>query len=302
MNITLEIIQILDAIEQNGSFEAAAQKLHKVRSALTYNIRTFEERLGIQIYDRSKHRAELTPAGRMLLEQGRQLLRLSENIEETVMQVGTGWETVVRVAYDEIINIQPIFDLIRQFQKECPRVNLELYSEVLGGCSEALITQRADIAIGMPGPLPSQSDLIFEPIGKTKFVFVVAPTHPLAKVKEPITTDIIKKYYASVARDSAHLAPSRTSMVLPEQSRITFSNLAMKKEAQIEGLGVGFLPYIHIKNEIDEGKLIIKQVEKKQPETICYLGWNKTKQGRAHTWLLSRLRDKKFHKRLYTYK
>ncbi|MDE1714824.1 LysR family transcriptional regulator (plasmid) [Chromobacterium amazonense] len=74
MKLTLEALQVLDAIEQHGSFAAAAEALFKVPSALTYTVQKLEQGLGVAIYDRSGHRARLTPAGERLLKDGRHLL------------------------------------------------------------------------------------------------------------------------------------------------------------------------------------------------------------------------------------
>lgn len=298
MNTPIELIQILDAIERNGSFEAAAQELHKVRSALTYTIRKFEERFKIEIYDRSGHRAILTETGRALLEQGRHLIELSNQIIDNVKQISTGWEPIVKVAYDEILSIDPLFNLVKQFQKQAPGTSLELQSEVLGGCMDALIHHRVSIAIGFPGPLPSKEELIFEAIGKTQFVFAVAPHHPLAKIKGILSTDLIKKYHAIVTKDSAKQTPLRSAMLLSGQSRITFSSIALKKQAQILGLGVGFLPYNLIKENIKDGSLIVKEVERQQQPVYLYIGWNKTVAGKAHQWIIDKIKNKKFWKDL----
>lgn len=300
MNINLELLQILDEIDRCGSFEAAANKLHKVRSALTYTIKKTEDKLGIQIFDRSKHRAELTTAGRVLLERGRQLLILREDIEKSFIQVGTGWEPELRIAYDEVINTSPLFDLIRKFQHECPFTNIEFYNEVLGGCADALMSNRADIAIGISGPLPSRSDLMFESIGKNKFVFVVSPAHPIAKMKEPISTETIKKYYAIIARDSSLKLPPLSSMTLAQQPKITFSTLDLKKKAQIEALGVGYLPYSHVADDIKNGRLILKKIERTQPVSISYLGWSNNKKGKAQQWIMKHLRNKSLQKQLFS--
>ena len=64
--ITLDLLKVLDAIDQRGSFAAAAQALHKVPSALTYTIQKVEQDLGLKLFDRSGHRAKLTAAGNLL--------------------------------------------------------------------------------------------------------------------------------------------------------------------------------------------------------------------------------------------
>ncbi|MGZ5048931.1 MAG: LysR family transcriptional regulator, partial [Usitatibacter sp.] len=75
MALTLESLQVLDAIDRRGSFAGAAEDLHRVPSAITYSVRQLEDGLGIELFDRSGHRAVLTDAGRELLAEGRRLLQ-----------------------------------------------------------------------------------------------------------------------------------------------------------------------------------------------------------------------------------
>src|SRR3569832_470051 len=63
MNLTLESLRILDAIDRKGSFAAAALALDRVPSALTYTVRKLEEDLDVLLIDRRGHRAKLTLAG-----------------------------------------------------------------------------------------------------------------------------------------------------------------------------------------------------------------------------------------------
>jgi DNA-binding transcriptional LysR family regulator len=53
MRLSLEALQVLDAIDRKGSFAAAAHELHRVPSAITYSVRQLEDGLGIEIFDRA---------------------------------------------------------------------------------------------------------------------------------------------------------------------------------------------------------------------------------------------------------
>jgi molybdate transport repressor ModE-like protein len=299
MKLELELIRILDTIEKHGSFEAAANELHKVRSALTYQIQKYEELLEIQIFDRSGHRAQLTKAGRVLLEQGRQLLQLGYQIEKSAKQAATGWETEIRIAYDEVLATSALFELIRQFHVQCSNVSISLIGERLGGTAEALINHRADIAIGISQPLPNKRDFVVEPLGTVDFVFVVSPTHPLALEQEPIPTVLIEQYPAIVASDSARQLLPLTTGLLPEQTKLTFSNMDMKYRAQLLGLGVGFLPYHLVKQEIERGSLIVKQVEREKAQSYYYIAWSRLKTGKAQQWLIEKISNTSFQKKLF---
>lgn len=295
----LELAQILDAIDRNKSFEAAAYELCKVRSALTYTIRKYEDYFGFKIFDRSKHRAKFTPAGQLLLEQGRQLILMNQQAIDLAKEVALGWERELRVACDEILNINPLFELLKEFQTHCPQVDLYISNERLNGCLDALLNKRADIAIGLSGQLPTSNEFAFIEIGRIEFLFVMSPLHPLAHYPEPINTELIYQFPAIVASDSAYKIPARTTGLLSTQRRFTFSNMRLKIDAQVQGLGVGFLPAHLIINELERGTLVKKEVIQQKPSGIYYLVWSKGKTGKAHAWLISRLREKLFYQALF---
>ncbi|UGA36527.1 LysR family transcriptional regulator [Chromobacterium haemolyticum] len=81
MKLSLDALLVLDAIDNHGSFAAAADALFRVPSAVTYTVQKLEQSLGVQIYDRSGHRARLTPAGERLLKDGRHLLDAARQLE-----------------------------------------------------------------------------------------------------------------------------------------------------------------------------------------------------------------------------
>ena len=62
-----------------------------------------EADLAVALYDRSGQRAVLTPAGRLLLEEGRHLLAAAERLELLIKQLESGWEPVLRIARDTIL-------------------------------------------------------------------------------------------------------------------------------------------------------------------------------------------------------
>ena len=61
-----------------------------------------EEDLGVSLFTRQGRRSVLTPAGEVLLAQGRDLLRAAERLAETTRQVHRGWESCLNIAVDSI--------------------------------------------------------------------------------------------------------------------------------------------------------------------------------------------------------
>src|SRR5580765_3502664 len=148
MRLSIDSLQVLDAIDRKGSFAGAADELHRVPSAITYSVRQLEEGLGVELFDRRGHRAVLTEAGRALLSGGRKLLEAAADLECRVQQVAKGWESELRIAVDTLVAIHKLYGIVDEFYKENSGTRLRIATEVLGGTWDALASARADLAIG----------------------------------------------------------------------------------------------------------------------------------------------------------
>jgi len=146
MKLTLDALQVLDAITRRGSFAAAAAELNRVPSALTYSVQKLEQDLDVLLYDRRDHRAQLTAAGADLLEEGRQLLRAAGELECRVKRGAAGWETELRIVVGTIIAVPRLFALVEAFYAEQSSTRLRINQEVLAGTWDALASNRADLA------------------------------------------------------------------------------------------------------------------------------------------------------------
>lgn len=291
MRISLDSIAVLDAIDRRGSFAAAAEELHRVPSAITYSISKLEEDLGVTLFDRSGHRAELTATGRELLDEGRHLLRVAANLENRVKRVATGWESEFRIAVGDLVNMNGVLRLAERFYQEESGTRLRISEEVYGGTWDALVSDRADFVIGAPAGGPSGGGYATRPIGETEFVFAVAPDHPLARMPEPLKSCDILQYRSVTAGDSSRNLPPRTSGLLSGQEVLTVPSMIAKQVAQRMGLGVGFLPATWVEEDVALGRLVIKQVEENKEASVGVIAWRTVQPGRALGWFLEQLKN-----------
>ncbi|MCU4676239.1 LysR family transcriptional regulator [Catenovulum sp. 2E275] len=288
--ITLDAIRVLEAIEQKGSFAAAAEALFKVPSALTYTVQKLEADLGVSIFDRSNKRAVLTPAGRLILEEGVSLLQAASKLEDKVHQLESGWETKLTIAKDTIIPDSKLFEIINQFNQLDKQVEIQVTEEVLGGSWDALHTKRADIAIGLTGELPKGQYDIYN-IGSIEFAFAVANNHPLADFIGLVEAEHIKQYPSIIVTDSSRTLPGRSTGLFDSKQTIKVSNMQSKIQAQIQGVGIGFLPLHLIKNQLNNGELIAKACAIPRPPMPVYFAMLKGKQGKAVQWFSQQLKQ-----------
>lgn len=291
MKISLEALQLLDAIDLKGGFAAAAAALHRVPSAVTHAIRKLEDDLGVRLFDRSQRRARLTPAGRALLEQGRHLLRAAGELECSVQRIAAGWEAELRIAVEDVLNFSPVLALVAEFDGVHSGTRLRLSREVLGGCWDALITGRADLAIGAPGDAPPGARVSIAPLGAVTFAFTVPVDHPLAALPEPLSPDEVARYRAVAIADTSRELLARSAGLIGGQETLTVPDLASKRAAQVAGLGVGHLPRGVAEAEVAAGRLKIMRLAESRPPIPVSVAWRSGHTGRALAWFVDRLAE-----------
>ena len=82
MAINLNMLRYLNTIAKTGSFSEAAKLLYVSQPYLSQCVKSFENEVGVKIFDRSSHPIKVTPAGMCFVEWGRSI----ENSEKAVLQ------------------------------------------------------------------------------------------------------------------------------------------------------------------------------------------------------------------------
>jgi len=298
MKLTLDALNVLDAIHRQGSFAAAAEELHRVPSALTYTMKKLEQDLDTPLFDRAGHRATLTESGKFLLLEGRHLLGAVSELENQLRKISKGWEAEFSIAISDMLPISGLLELIDEFYKHQSGTRIKLQTEVYGGTWDALMSNRADLVIGAPEIGPAGGGYHLRKLCQIDWIFVISPDHPLAKYQRPIPEDIISKYRVIAVADTSRNLPPRTSGIYTGQDVFTVPDFKTKIKAHIMGMGVGFLPRYLVINELKQGLLIEKKVETGHHTTTTCLAWRTGKTGRSLQWFLDLLDSSYFCERI----
>lgn len=287
--LTLEALEVLDAIDRKGSFAAAAATLYKVPSAVTYSMQKLEQDLGVTLFIRQGRKSILTPAGQALLAQGRELLAAADRLVEQTRQIDSGWESCLNIAVDTIFDITELYPSLTGLTEQHPQLELNLYDEVLGGTWEALVSGRVDLAVGVSEPPNHTQGFTLLPFGSVEMVPMVAPTHPLAQHQGIISDEQLAHYRAIVVRDSSKQLPPLTRNLLERQPRLSVTTIPQKISAQMAGLGCGYLPRCAVQSYVEQGRLVELATESGSAISPLYLGHRNNHKGRALKWLVSDL-------------
>jgi DNA-binding transcriptional LysR family regulator len=289
LKLSLEALQIIDAIDRRGSFAGAAKEMFRVPSTISYTVGKLEEDLGVQLFERAGPKVELTAAGRELLREGRYLLKAAVDLECRVRRVSSGWETEFVIGMDSMFSPIGLSEDISEFYACADQTRLRIVQESLSGTWEALLDGRVDLLIGAAGEGPSGGGYAALPLGQIPFVFTVSPAHPLARVPHPLTKEELQQYRAISVADSARRLPARTVGLLFGQDVLTVPDMRTKYEFQVAGSGFGFLPEPWARHGIASGLLIAKEVEEARPAETFYLAWRIADDGQALKWWTDRM-------------
>ena len=287
--ITIDALKVLDAIDRKGSFAGAANELFRVPSAISYTVQKLEDDLNVAIFDRTGHRAALTPAGRYLLEEGRSLLEAAETLAHTTQQVAKGWETRLRIGFNSLLPAECLFDTIRAFYALGVPVEVQLVEEVFAGSWDALQSRRIDMIVGADQMSKPAGAFTTSPLGDMSFVYAVSPDHPLASAEQPLTETAIAAFPAAVAADTSRSLPPGNAGIFRRQPTLTVANIDQKIAIQKAGLAVGWLPEPRVRSLLASGELKALTVHEPRQPIMLHLARHSEDQGKALMWFWERL-------------
>ena len=287
--ITIEALEILDAIDRRGSFAKAAEELNKATSALSYGVQKLEEQLDITVFQRQGRRSVLTPAGRFILEEGRKILNATSTLAHNAKEVATGWEPRIRIAVESIFSYQVFFEIVHEFLNNHENIEIDVSESVLNGGWEALEQDRVDLIVGAPGPVPLQKGFRAIPLGENNLVPVIAAHHPLAELSnKPDTLKAnLSKFRRVVTHDTSIVNVVRSEGLITGKQILYVQTNDQKTEAILAGIGIGHLPRHRIQKYLDSRKLITLNMETSPHDD--FIAWKISNKGKALQALSQRL-------------
>ena len=107
--------------------------------------------------------------------------------------------------------------------------------------------------------------------------------------RNPLQREDILAHRAVAVADSSRNLPPRTTGLLSGQDTLTVPDLAAKLQAQVMGLGVGYLPQCIAAPTVAQGRLVIKTIEEPKVSQMLYLAWRTAHRGKALRWFVGQV-------------
>jgi DNA-binding transcriptional LysR family regulator len=165
-------------LAEEMNFTRAAERLLIAQSALSQQIRVFERELATPLLRRSGPRFELTHAGEIAAQEARKLLASAEQARQRVEAAARGEAGVLHVAYTRSAPGPPASEIIQEYRRQHPGVDIRLETGWTTRNVERLLAGHIDV--GFVRPPVDEPELTVHTVGTEELLLAVPADHPLA--------------------------------------------------------------------------------------------------------------------------
>jgi DNA-binding transcriptional LysR family regulator len=209
MNTTLDQWEVLEAVIQSGSFAAAAAKMNRSQSTISYTVSRLQEQFKIPLLKLKGRKAQLTEAGKALLTDAEPILAAFRALEQRASALGAGGETEIRISVDSIFPNSKLFAALADLTRLYPHVRPQLRQTMFLSSVQEFASSGADLCIS---GLPTR-EYFAKPILDIRMRAVARADHPLNRETRQLTRlDLIQRpAVISRGQSDPHLRSNRTA-------------------------------------------------------------------------------------------
>jgi DNA-binding transcriptional LysR family regulator len=259
-SITIQQMEAVISLVEEGSFSRAAGKMHLTQPALTKSIKNVENCLGLRIVNRSNTGITLTAEGQILYRYARKIVKLRNEAGEKIVQMqgSVGGDIYIGASTIPATYILPRALSFFRNKDDSIRVHIQTAD------SEETVNMvlASDVEMGFVGKKPANRKLIAEPLWHDRLILAAPGNHPWHKKKSVTLGELSREPF--VAREKGSATREVLETYLKEHGAVGLAefNICCElgsseaiKEAVIAGLGVSVLSSHAVRRELTQGLL-----------------------------------------------
>src|SRR5438105_5943558 len=249
-------LEVFLAVAREGRFSRAAEKLFRTQSAVSQTIHKLEQELGEPLLDRSSSDGLHTEAGRVHQEYAKRLLKLRNDAQEALVELRELHKGKLAIAANEFTALY-LLPVLGEFRRLHPMIKIVVQRALGSHIPDDVLRHNSEL--GVLTYDPQEPQLCSTVVYLDELIFVVPPTHPLARAQqvsirqlgaESFVAHIVSSPYREkvIQAFKRHKTPLHIDTELPTLQAITRFVAA--------GNGVALVPQISVENELTRGELV----------------------------------------------
>lgn len=250
-------LKVFRVVADTLNYRRAAEELHLTQPAVTAQIRSLEEGLGIALFDRMGRETTLTSAGATLLQYARQIEAIANEAVAALAPFG-GQELIeLNVGASHTIAVYMLPKLLPQLQHDWPHLRVHVMAGSTTQVLQTLTVHQTSVAL-IEGPA-HRPDLKLEPFGEDELVLIARPDHRWTKKElltaaELVQEPILLRESGSGTRHFVEAYLEENGVLRQRLQALIDMNTTEAIIAAVEaGLGVGFAPLMAVEKALKLG-------------------------------------------------
>ena len=268
------------------SFTRAAAELYISQPALSKKISDFEKEIGTPLLVRDNRIMELTPAGMLLYTEAPAFLKIGDDLEAKVRELGRRPGSQLTIGCSGI-EYGRLHQAIDGFRAAYPEVSVAMHRYSAAEIKRALLTNMVDIAFQTHFEVEHEPEIDFVPFCRDELAVVMSKTHPLADADEVSMDQLRDEVYFGIQPQQDHMPFTRMINKLceggyePREIRVASSLEDLLLSVSC-GLGIAHL-FMQTK-EVNSG--LVHYAKSKDPNMELQIDvvWNRNNQNPAAEW------------------
>jgi DNA-binding transcriptional LysR family regulator len=284
----IDQLLVLLTVAEAGSFTAAAKRLGRATSAISYAIDTLEQQLGLSLFDRGTTRKpKLTQQGEAIVSEARAVAHSIETLRARVRGFRDELEPEVSLVVDSMLPGDRLTTLLGEFHAQFPTVPVRLLVQPLGGVERAVRSGVASIGVGSQLHMDMTGFRRVD-IEGVRVIPVAASGHPLARASA--TAPLQARDFVQIVLSEQPAGASRDFGVV-SLNTWRIGDQAARHKLLLAGLGWGGMPEPIVRADIETGRLVRLNLPDWRGGEYTMQAVHKidTPPGPAGRWLIERL-------------
>ena len=291
---TLRQLRYLVAVTDTLNFRRAAQTCHVSQPTLSAQLRALEERLEVQLVERSRHRVLLTPIGREIAARSREVLSSVQDIIDIADRGRHILEGMLKLGVLPSLGPYLLPHVLPYLKVRYPKLALYLREDTAGNLLRQLDDGDLDLLIF---PLPVTRDgFDYTPLFDEPLLIAFPRDHPLARKEKLRGRDL--RGETILALEQGHSLHETVLDLAREHGAkplLDFETTSLDTLRQMATMGVGatFLPALYVKAEAaDDPEIVVRHFSDPEPKRCIGLVWRKKSARRSeYLALATHIRD-----------
>lgn len=290
-DLTLRQLSYFVALADTRHYRRAAERVGISQPSLSQQILALEEALGLELVERGRRGAVLTPQGRTVLDQARRVLDETATLRALAQDAREGFSGTIRLGSTPTLGPYLLPYVMRRLHETYPTLKVIVRDATPLALQEELVTGQHDLILTqLPVPLAEVEvmRLFREPLK-----LVMARDHPLAKITSISDTDLAGQDVLTLT-DAYRLHAQVAALCeeLGANLRRDYEGTSLDALRQMTALdmGVSFLPALYVQSEVSTGTgdVSVRRFRKDSVTRSVGLAWRRRS---AHRALIQHMAD-----------